>query len=100
MDTPEFLVWAIEYTCPIRGQQDGRDPERTERQLRAARAVSEARRDGRIFEGFCVDPPNGFRIADALGIYSGLDVVEQTCGSCPANGVKESAGLAGCFGLL
>ena len=42
MNTPEFLIWALEYACPIRGFQNGSDPERTERQLRAARAVSEA----------------------------------------------------------
>jgi hypothetical protein len=100
MDTPEFLIWALEYTCQIRGFQDGSDPERTERQLRAGRAVTDARSDGRVFEEFCVDPPNGFRIADALGIYAGLSVVERTCGACPANALKERGGLAGCFGLL
>ena len=72
MDTPEFLVWAIEHTCPSADMQDGSDPERTERQLRAARAVSDARREGRVFEGLCVNPPDGFRIDDALAVYGGL----------------------------
>ena len=41
MLTPEFLLWSLETRCPIRGLEDGTDPERTERQLRAARAVSD-----------------------------------------------------------
>ena len=102
MDTPEFLVWAIHYACPVRGSQDGSDPERTERQLRAARAVSDARRDGRVLEGLCLDPPLGFRIADALAVYGGERVVEQACGNCPANALPESnpSSLAGCYGML
>jgi hypothetical protein len=102
MDTPEFLVWAIEYACPIRGFQDGSDPERTERQLRAARAVSDARREGRVFEGLCVDPPNGFRIDEGLAIYGGQAEVKQACGNCPANAIQQlnAASLAGCYGIV
>jgi len=102
VDTPEFLIWAIEFACPIRGQQDGSDPERTERQLRAARAVSGARSEGRVFDGFCVQPPDGFRIADALSIYGGLEVVERYCGGCPANALAEQSpeALATCYGLV
>jgi hypothetical protein len=102
VDTPEFLVWAIEYTCPIRGSQDGSDPERTERQLRAARAVSEARRDGRVFEGLCVEPPNGFRLDEALAVYGGAEAVERACDECPANALAEDEAdaLAGCYGIV
>jgi len=102
MNTPEFLAWAIGYDCPIRGFQDGSDPERTERQLRAARAVSDARREGRVFEGLCVQPPDGFRIEEAQAIYGGLAAVEQTCGACPANVIPrlDPQALAGCFGLV
>jgi hypothetical protein len=102
MDTPEFLIWAIEYTCPIRGHQNGSDPERTERQLRAARAESEARLEGRVFEGFCVEPPDGFRITEALAIYGGLEAVKQECAGCPANALAELASetLAGCYGIV
>src|SRR5262245_14654978 len=102
MDTPEFLVWAIEYTCPIRGSQDGSDPERTERQLRARRAVSEARRCGRVFEGLCVEPPNGFRVDEALAVYGGAKAVERACGECPANAMAEmeAGALAGCYGIV
>src|SRR6185503_15686006 len=101
-DTPEFLVWAIEHACPIRGFQTGSDPERVERQLRAARAVSKARQEERIFEGLCVDPPWGFRIDEAVGIYGGLAAAERTCGDCPVNALAKLRGgsLAGCFGAV
>ncbi len=100
--TPEFLVWAIEYSCTIRGLVDGSDPERTERQLRAARAVSDARRERRVFEGFCIEPPNGFRIADGLAVYGGAEAVERACGCCPANALAEiePGALAGCYGIV
>jgi hypothetical protein len=102
MNTPEFLVWAIEYTCPVRGFQNGSNPERTERQLRAARAVSDARREGRVFEGLCVKPPDGFRIDEALEVYGGLAAVQQACSACPANAMlrSEASALAGCFGVV
>ena len=100
--TPEFLIWAIEQTCPLRGALDGSDPERTERQLRAAQAVSDAQRDARVFEGICVDPPYGFRVDEALAIHGGEAAARQACGNCPANALAEGdpAALAGCFGIL
>lgn len=102
MDTPEFLIWALEFTCPIRGFQDGSDPERTERQLRAARAYSEASQEFRVFEGLAVDLPNGFRIEEALAIYGGETALRQNCTGCPANALPcmHSDSLAGCYGLL
>jgi len=100
--TPAFLLWAIEYSCPIRGFQNGSDPDHTERQLRAAMALSTARREGRVFEGYCVDPPLGFRIEEALGIYGGIETVKRTCGACVANAVARirPGELAGCLGML
>ncbi len=100
--TPPFLLWAVGYQCPIRGFQDGSDPERTERQLRAAIAVSEDRREGRVFEGYAVDEPLGFRIEEALALYGGLASVEKACGHCPANAlaVHQPQALAGCVGML
>jgi len=101
-DTPEFLIWALEHACPIRGFQTGSDPERAERQLRAARAASDAQREGRVFEGLCVNPPSGFRIDKALALYGGAAAVEQACTKCPANaGLRVAGGnLAGCYGLF
>jgi hypothetical protein len=100
--TPPFLQWAIGYQCPIRAFQDGSDPERTERQLRAAIATSEALRQGRIFEGHAVDEPLAFRVEEALALYGGLSKVEETCGDCPANAMatRRPEALAGCVGLF
>ena len=102
MLTPEFLLWAIEYSCPIRGEQDGSDPERTERQLRAARAASAAQLEGRIFEGLAVDEPFGFRVHDALAIYGGASQVHRCCGACPVNVLAplDSASACGCYGFV
>jgi hypothetical protein len=102
VDTPPFLLWAIESTCPVRGLQNGSDPERTERQLRAARAVSDARREGRVIDDLCVEPPFGFRVEEALSIYGGSIVVEQACRGCPANALlhDDCGTFAGCFGIV
>lgn len=100
--TPEFVVWSLGFTCPVRATQDGSDPERTERQLRAARAVSDARRENRIVGQFCLAPPDGFRIEEALRVYGGLEAAEVTCSNCPANAfaIDDSRSLAGCYGVL
>jgi hypothetical protein len=100
--TPEFLVWAIERRCSLRQIAGFEDPERTERHLRTLRAYSEAAAEGRIFEGICAAPPNGFRVEDALSLYGGLSVAEDACRKCPANALlKENPNsLAGCFGMV
>jgi hypothetical protein len=102
MDTPVFLLWALEYTCTVRGFEDGTIPERVERQLRAARATSDAIREGRVFEGLCLDPPYGFRITECLELFGGLTAVQAACHGCPANAVArhDERSLAGCFGLV
>ena len=101
MNTPPFLAWSLEYRCAIRGLEDGTDPERTERQLRAARAFSNARREGRVFGDMALDPPRGFRIAEALSIYGGQDELVAACRNCPCNALAQHGPsiLAGCFGL-
>jgi hypothetical protein len=105
--TPPFLLWSLEQSCPVRGLEDGADPERVERQLRAARATGEAFREGRVCDGYGLCPPRGFHIERTLAMYGGLDAVRRACGDCPANVLPESviAGehstrLAGCFGLV
>ncbi len=102
MNTPEFLVWAIEYACPIRGFQNGSDPERTERHLRGARSVSDAEREGRVFEGVAVLGEEGFRVEEVMRFYGGLRAVEEACGGCPANVLAsiDSRVWAGCFGMV
>ena len=101
-NTPEFVAWSLGLTCPIRASQDGSDPERTERQLRAARAVSDARRENRVVGEFCLAPPDAFRIGEALRVYGGLEAVEAACSNCPANAfaLDDSRSLAGCYGVL
>jgi hypothetical protein len=127
--TPEFLVWAIEYRCPLREIEGFEQPERTERQLRAARAVSDARAAGRIVDGLCiarsgrelsipeharlgVEPslstdvrrqlPMAFHLEDALDLYGGEAVVAANCESCRA--IAELSidphVWAGCYGIL
>lgn len=100
--TPEFLVWALERRCELRQIAGFEDPERTERHLRTLRAYSEAAAEGRIFEGICAAPPNGFRVEDALLIYGGLNAAEGACHDCPANALRKENpnSLAGCFGMV
>jgi hypothetical protein len=127
--TPEFLLWAIEYRCPLREIEGFEQPERTERQLRAARAVSDARRTGRIVDGLCIAErpadlsipshaaigvdtslsdevrrqlPMSFAAADALALYGGEEVVQANCPSCPANAERsvDPRAWCGCYGIL
>jgi hypothetical protein len=104
METPPFLLWSLEHICPIRGLEDGSDPERTERQLRAAREFDRARAEGRIFEGLALDPPLGFRIAETLAIYGGVSAIAAACNNCPCNALGQDAAgkseLAGCYGIV
>jgi len=102
MLTPEFLIWALERRCDLRQITGFEDPERTERHLRTLREYGEAEAEGRVFEGICTAPPNGFRIDDVLSLYGGLAAAETACRGCLANaGGKESANrLAGCFGMV
>lgn len=102
--TPEFLCWAIEWQCPLRELLPAHDPEKVERQLRAARAVADARAEGRVRDGLAVsaDGALGFRIADALALYGGEARVGECCGACPANARAAHVvpSYAGCYGLL
>jgi hypothetical protein len=102
--TPEFLCWAIEHRCPLREMLPENNPEKVERQLRAARAVAEARSEGRVQDNRALseDGRLGFDIAAALELYGGEAAVAACCNDCPAN-VREGRGdasYAGCFGLL
>jgi hypothetical protein len=127
--TPEFLVWAIEFQCPLRDIEGFEQPERTERQLRAARAVSDARHAGRIVDGFCIanraaelaipshaaasvdtslsdeirrQLPMAFAVDDALALYGGANVVRANCPACPANAERaiDPHAWCGCYGIL
>lgn len=111
MQTPSFLVWALARHCPLRQIADWRDPERTERLLRAARAWDEAASQGRILAGIGLatgaetlsDPAQAlaFREEAALGLYGGAAAVRAACGDCEANVLKGHQGrqVVGCFGM-
>lgn len=98
--TPPFLVWALVGTCPVRGFEDGSEPARVERQLRAARAVDEARQQGRVFGDLVVRGHEGFRISEAMAVYGGLASVDSACKSCSINVLWQNprGRIAGCYG--
>jgi hypothetical protein len=100
--TPEFLVWSLERRCELRQIAGFEDPERTERHLRTLRAYGEAEEEGRVFEGICVAPPNGFQVDDALALYGGLSAAGVACRDCPANALRSdnASSLGGCFGMV
>src|SRR5687768_12377597 len=102
MNTPEFLLWSIDYACSLRKLVLPDEPEKTERHLRSARAYSDAVRERRVFEGVCVAPPLAFLAEETLSIYGGLPSIEIACYGCPANAVaaRDHRSLAGCYGIL
>lgn len=102
MQTPEFLVWSLEHRCSLRQIAGFEDPERTERHLRTLRAYSEGAAEGRVFEGICAAPPDGFQVADALSLYGGLSAAEAACRDCSANALRKEnpQSLGGCFGMV
>lgn len=99
--TPEFLAWSLAHGCPLRQGVPDDEPEKVERHLRTARAFSDARAEGRIFAGICLQDDMGFRATESLALYGGLDAITAACHNCPANGLESitPATLAGCFGL-
>lgn len=126
--TPEFLIWAIELRCTLRDIEGFEQPDRTDRQLRAVRAVSDAWWEGRQFEGLCIAEsprelaipshaafameqatspttaaslPQAFRRTDALQLFRDEWLVESSCRGCPANAEEpENPGSwAGCYGI-
>ncbi|QDU93813.1 hypothetical protein [Lignipirellula cremea] len=127
MKTPEFIGWTLVRSCPLREVlDDPADPMAVERLLRPVQAYSDARREGRLFEGVClaadvipdVDPspvddhaaairaangePLGFRADEVLAAYGGEQAIRSVCTGCPANAVAQvqADALAGCVGLL
>lgn len=102
--TPEFLCWAIEQTCPLRELLPENQPEKVERQLRTARCTAEALAEGRVQDDVAVsaDGTMSFRVREALAIYGGEEALAQNCGSCPANVLtgRMTPNYAGCYGLL
>ena len=40
--TPEFLIWAVEYSCPVRGSQNGSNPERSDKRITVTRVLKDS----------------------------------------------------------
>ena len=126
--TPEFLIWAIELRCPLRDIEGFEQPERTDRQLRAVRAISDARHEGREIEGLCLATsprelaipahaafgveaattpstaaslPQAFRTSDAVQLFGDAETIEASCRNCPANADEHAnpRSWAGCYGI-
>lgn len=117
--TPAFVRWAIERPCHLREIDSQRLPETTFRQLRSLREMSVAMAQDRFVDNVCLHPSArsdepesalGFLMDEIVDLHGGLEIVQQTCRSCPANvgakaslGAKTSRGselIAGCYGWL
>jgi hypothetical protein len=111
-ETPEFLAWCLVHPCPLRQTEQLSQPLATERALKSLRAVSIARREGRIWDGVCIDQstalgcattPRGFPQAEVLNVHGGEAQVNAYCSDCLANTEKDrpqGQNWTGCFGWL
>jgi hypothetical protein len=102
--TPEFLCWAVERTCPLRELLPENQPEKVERQLRAARYTAEAIAEGRVQNDTAIsaDGTMAFRVSEAVAMYGGEGALAQYCHTCPANALngRLNPSYAGCYGLF
>jgi hypothetical protein len=106
--TPPFILWTLAHACSLRELSDIEDPAGTERLLRSARCVSDARSLGHVHgdvvvaRNATVQRPLGFSIQSALEPHGGLEFIESQCANCPANAIEsiEPQALAGCVGYL
>ena len=107
--TPQFVRWALARPCDLRNLDVTNLPDYTFRQLRNIRELSVAKKEDRVVDGIClrtptvVSDPNellGF-IAEEVYDLSGEDhELDDLCGSCPANTLKEGGLWTGCYGWL
>ncbi len=110
--TPEFIRWALAHECALRDFPKWKDPNRTERHLRAIRVYQNAVKQDRVFDGVAVesiesdvvivDEVLGFRVHDVFEFYGNPESVANTCQSCPANALQQidSSAWVGCYGLM
>ena len=78
--TPEFIRWALAHECPLRDFPKWKDPNKTERHLRAIRVYQNAVQESRVLDGIAIEPlvssdvvPNevlGFRVDDVFEFES------------------------------
>ena len=109
--TPQFVRWAISHDCPFRDIDVDNLPDRTFRQLRGLRELSQAKIDNRVFEGYCLHPDalsdapekaRGFHRDEVLVAFGDPEFISQTCRQCPANAFSDTRPQvwAGCYGVL
>ena len=98
-ETPEFIAWCLVRECPVRGRFDLDDPLQTERRLKSLRAAAIGWMEGRVVEGWVVEPSftnrdpvelRGFPLADVVDRWGGSAQLTELCGSCPANALQRS----------
>lgn len=107
--TPEFIRWALAHECPLRDFPKWKDPNKTERHLRAIRVYQNAVQESRVLDGIAIEPlvssdvvPNevlGFRVDDVFEFYGDPSSVASICEPCPAkcsSSIRQS-GLGGLF---
>ncbi len=115
-DTLQIVSWAIERKCSFRTGEGFYLPSKTQTQLCDIRTLARAHADDRVVDGVCVTswtmgddnsgavhdiPHSGFRVAERLGKFGGVEHIQQTCGDCEANVETElDTCIAGCFGHL
>ena len=108
--TPSFVRWAIHRQCELK-QLDGKNlPYETFRQLRSIRALSDARLQDRVVDGFCIhgeynsepETARGFPESEIFELFGGQARLQNLCGPCPANSKSDnqSQRWAGCFGYF
>lgn len=113
MNTPEFILWAIDFRCALRDHLDDyRKLETVERSLRPIKAYSDGVNENRIFAGLCFEPgltnesenPRAFRVDEVLAFCDGEEGVVSHCGNCESIppkrrlGQQQGLNLAGCHG--
>ncbi|MEZ6094789.1 MAG: hypothetical protein R3C03_11225 [Pirellulaceae bacterium] len=107
--TPEFLIWAVDMTCPLKTFDRRGACYGAFRQLRALQECSRAELEDRVIDGVAFhrdsllpgdDELLGFLIDETLNNYGGRNFVSKHCSNCTANLEFRNTGRwAGCFGL-
>jgi|GEM_PF-2920605 len=112
--TPEFVAYAIDQHCALRGGKKPWHPLQAERQLRPLREFCKASSTGWFREGICWNPadvvgeidgveiPAGFAATPMFDAYGGQEWVQEICRDCPACAIRFSHAppIAGCFGQI
>lgn len=102
-ETPEFIRWAVKYSCTPREHFNGEDVEQLHRQLRPLAAVGEAWAANALVEERFARTGDGhqdyeFDATKVLPYYGASKASEVPCLNCPANGLNAS--FPKCVGVV